>query len=450
MREKTTYICTECGYSSSKWLGKCPECNNWNSFEEEIILIDTKSAPLKSVTRKAPKKLDEISLTAEERFSSGISELDRVLGGGIVSGSLVLISGEPGIGKSTLLLQICSSINDNVLYVSGEESESQIKLRSKRLGRKTDYLHLLCDTSLETAINAIETLKPKVAIIDSVQTICSDDCHTAPGSVSQIKEITMSLLKVAKSLDVTIFLVGHVTKDGTIAGPKIMEHMVDSVIYFEGDKTHSFRLLRAAKNRFGSTNEVGIFEMNENGLEEVLNPASSIMENDAIASSGTCITCTMEGTRPIISEVQALITPTFFPVPRRTATGLDYNRVTLLLAVLEKRLNLNIANYDAYINIAGGMRLTEPSSDLAITLAVYSNKKDIIIDNKTIAFGEVGLLGEVRAVPFTDSRVKEARKLGFNKIIVPFATLNKINDKTGVIGVKTVKEAILALESTNN
>lgn len=445
MKSKVTYICTECGYTSSKWLGKCPECDNWNTFDEEVITQTSSSKPLSPAKRKTPTPIKDISLNSETRFPSGISELDRVLGGGIVEGSLVLVSGEPGIGKSTLLLQICNAIEGNVLYVSGEESEAQIKIRAQRLNVMPDTLSLLCDTNLDNAISAIETIKPKVAIVDSVQTISSEEISSAPGSVSQIREVTMALMRTAKSLGITVFIVGHVTKDGTIAGPKILEHMVDCVIYFEGDNTHAFRLLRAAKNRFGSTNEVGIFEMNDNGLECVPNPSNMLINEEQIMSPGTCITCTMEGARPILSEIQALVTPSFFPSPRRTASGVDYNRVTLLLAVLEKKLNLNIANYDAYVNVAGGMKLTEPSCDLAIALSIYSNRKDIIIDNKTVVFGEVGLLGEVRSVSFIESRIKEARKLGCNKFIIPYSNLNKLKDKNGVIGVKTISEAIKSI-----
>lgn len=442
MKSKTTYVCSECGYTSGKWLGKCPECDNWNTFEEEIISDDSKST-LKKVTKtKEPVKMSEVVLNTEERFSSGISELDRVLGNGIVKGSLVLISGEPGIGKSTLLLQICSAIKGNVLYISGEESESQIKLRAKRLEISPDNIELLCDTDLQSALNAIENLKPVVAIVDSVQTVSSNEISSAPGSVTQIKEVTMSFMKIAKSLGITVFLVGHITKNGTIAGPKILEHMVDSVIYFEGDNTHAFRLLRAVKNRFGSTNEVGIFEMNDKGLECVPNPSLTLIDDETPGNSGTCITCTMEGTRPILSEVQSLVVPTFFPVPRRMASGIDYNRLTLLLAVSEKKLNLNISNYDVYINVAGGMKLSEPASDLAVILSVFSNRKDIIIDNKTTAFGEVGLLGEVRPVSFIESRIKEAKKLGFEKIIIPYSNYKKISNQNGVFGVKTINEAV--------
>ncbi len=447
MKSKNIYVCTNCGHSEAKWAGKCPDCGMWNTLEEQAAIAPSKSgaAPRTNAVKSDAVPITDVEFSTEPRFSSGITELDRVLGGGIVQGSLVLVGGEPGIGKSTLLLQICNSVPGQILYVSGEESPSQIKLRANRLGVLNKSMSLLCDTELENISAVLENKRPKVAVIDSIQTITSSLLSSAPGTASQIREVTMSLMKIAKSLNITIFIVGHVTKDGNIAGPKILEHMVDCVLYFEGESTHTFRLLRAVKNRFGSTNEAGIFEMTETGLECVINPSAALLTENQFKSSGTCITCTMEGTRPILSEVQALVTPTFFPIPRRTASGVDYNRFTLLLAVLEKRAGLKICNYDAYINIAGGMKLTEPSSDLAVALSVYSNYKDIIIDNSTVAFGEIGLLGEVRSVPMTETRITECKKLGYKKIIVPYTNYIKLKDKEGVVGVRSLGEAFKTL-----
>ncbi len=448
MKNKVIYICSSCGSTSSKWSGKCPDCGSWNTMNEEVVSGSASKATTKTLsTYIEPSPLSDVKTDKETRYSSGISELDRVLGGGIVQGSLVLIGGEPGIGKSTLLLQICQYLNDKVLYISGEESAKQIKLRAERLEITNPYLSLLCTTNLENVTSAIEKTNPKVAIVDSVQTISSDDLSSAPGTVSQIREVTHSLMHAAKLSNTTIFIVGHVTKDGTIAGPRVLEHMVDCVLYFEGDNNNNFRVLRAVKNRFGSTNEVGIFEMCDKGLVNVDNPSTALLENHEFYNSGSCITCTIEGTRPILTEVQALVTPTFFPAPRRTAAGVDYNRVVLLLAVLEKRFRVNLSNYDTYLNIAGGLRLSEPSSDLAIVLSIYSNYKDIIIDNKTLVVGEVGLSGEIRPVSNISARVNEALKLGFNKIIIPYSNLKSLTNKTGVIGVKSLKDAIDAISN---
>lgn len=445
MKTKTIFTCKSCGSQSPRWLGKCPDCGEWDSFIEEINEVNPAPATQKSFSSSSAYKLNEISSEREIRFSSGMEELDRVLGGGIVEGSLVLVGGEPGIGKSTLLLQICQNIKGDVLYVSGEESASQIKLRAKRLNVDSQTISLLCTTDLDNIISTITKKQPKVAIIDSVQTISKEQMSSAPGTVSQIKEVCSSLIKIAKNTGVTIFIVGHVTKDGAIAGPKILEHMVDCVLYFEGDNNHVFRLLRAVKNRFGSTNEVGVFKMEDFGLEEVANPSLSLLEDKDIVSSGNCITCTIEGTRPFLTEIQALVTPTFFPVPRRTASGIDYNRLVLLMAVLEKRLNISLNNYDAYINIAGGMRITEPAADLGISLAIYSNYKDIILPNDFAAFGEIGLSGEIRPVSMIDTRIKEAKKLGIKKILIPYSNLKKCSDTTGVIGVKSIGDAIKAI-----
>lgn len=360
---------------------------------------------------------------------------------------MILIGGEPGIGKSTLLLQICKSIKEDVLYISGEESPSQIKMRAKRLSVDKENLSILCNTNLSNILANIEAKKPKVAIIDSIQTIYSEEISSAPGSVSQVRQVTLMLMKLAKSLNITIFIVGHVTKDGSIAGPRVLEHMVDSVLYFEGDSSHTFRLLRAVKNRFGSTNEVGIFEMTDCGLNDIKNPSSTFLNEYDKPIAGNCITCTVEGTRPILTEVQALTCPTFLPVPRRTASGIDQHRVVLLMAVLEKRLKLNLSNYDTYINIAGGMRLSEPASDLAVALSIYSNYKDIIIGNSTVIFGEIGLSGEVRSVTAAESRIKECKKLGFEKIIIPFSNYSSLKEKTGVVGVKNISDAIKAISN---
>ena len=447
MKVKTIYTCKNCGCQSPRWLGKCPDCGDWDTFIEEISVpqLQPVQAPSSLPSSSAKTvKLNEVENETEFRFTSGISELDRVLGGGIVEGSLVLVGGEPGIGKSTLLLQICQNIDD-VLYVSGEESASQIKLRAKRLKITNEKITLFCNTDINEIIAKLELLRPKVAIIDSVQTVSNPQMNSAQGTVSQIKEVTTSLMKIAKNLGITIFIVGHVTKEGTIAGPRVLEHMVDCVLYFEGDNNHIFRLLRAVKNRFGSTNEIGVFQMADDGLFEVDNPSNMLFEHKDIQASGNCITCTIEGTRPFLSEIQALVTPTFFPAPRRITSGVDYNRTVLLLAVLEKRARLSLNNYDAYINIAGGMRITEPAADLAIALSVYSNYKDITLPTDLAVFGEIGLSGEIRPVSLIDVRIKEAKKLGINKIIIPYSDLNKCANKDGLIGVKTINEAIKAI-----
>ena len=440
MKQKSQFVCTYCGYSNPKWSGKCPDCGNWNTMEEVLVQTTQKTSPT-PLTEK-PIFLKDIKNNIEDRYSSQISELDRVLGGGVVKGSLILVGGEPGIGKSTLLMQICNNVEENILYVSGEESYTQIKMRSTRLGVTTDNLKILCNTSLDNVLSVMEEDKPKIVIIDSIHTMCSPLVTSAPGSVSQIKECTMQIMNSAKKNNITVFIVGHVTKEGSIAGPRILEHMVDCVLYFEGDRYNSFRILRAVKNRFGSTNEVGLFEMGDEGLKSISNPAEYLLDKDKIQSPGTCITCTMEGTRPIISEIEALVSQTFFPSPRRTASGLDYNRVVLLLAVLEKNCKINLSSYDTYLNFVGGMRLSEPAADLAVSLAVYSTFKDFVIDSSTIALGEVSLTGEIRNVPLCELRVKEAKKLGFKKIIVPYSNYKDLKNVTGVYGVKNIKEAI--------
>ena len=419
------YFCQECGYESSKWMGQCPGCKAWNSFAEEPVSTGKKaSGGGKSVSRQQsePVILKEISLKEDERQTTKIGELDRVLGGGIVPGSLVLVGGDPGIGKSTLLLQVCRNLalsGSNVLYISGEESLRQIKLRAERIGEFNEKLQLLCETNLETIREVIERKKPDTVVIDSIQTMFHEDISSAPGSVSQVRESTNILMQIAKGQGVSIFIVGHVTKEGNVAGPRVLEHMVDTVLYFEGDRHASYRILRAVKNRFGSTNEIGVFEMRSTGLEEVKNPSEFMLNGKPSDTSGSIVACSMEGTRPILVEIQALVCQSNFGIPRRTAVGTDFNRVNLLMAVLEKKVGIHLAACDAYVNIAGGMKMTEPAIDLGISLAVVSSCKDIVIPDSVIAFGEIGLSGEVRAVSMAGQRVAEAKKLGFETVILP-------------------------------
>ena len=419
------YFCQECGYESSKWMGQCPGCKAWNSFAEEPVFTGKKaSGGGKSVSRQQsePVILKEISLKEDERQTTKIGELDRVLGGGIVPGSLVLVGGDPGIGKSTLLLQVCRNLalsGSNVLYISGEESLRQIKLRAERIGEFNEKLQLLCETNLETIREVIERKKPDTVVIDSIQTMFHEDISSAPGSVSQVRESTNILMQIAKGQGVSIFIVGHVTKEGNVAGPRVLEHMVDTVLYFEGDRHASYRILRAVKNRFGSTNEIGVFEMRSTGLEEVKNPSEFMLNGKPSDTSGSIVACSMEGTRPILVEIQALVCQSNFGIPRRTAVGTDFNRVNLLMAVLEKKVGIHLAACDAYVNIAGGMKMTEPAIDLGISLAVVSSCKDIVIPDSVIAFGEIGLSGEVRAVSMAGQRVAEAKKLGFETVILP-------------------------------
>ena len=444
------YFCSECGYESSKWMGQCPGCRAWNTFvEEKMTTSKGKSMKTGSSvdTGKSPSTLSEISTEEEERLQIGIEELDRVLGGGIVKGSLTLVGGDPGIGKSTLLLQVCKQLSDacyDVLYVSGEESLRQIKMRAMRIGNMTDKLKLFCETNLDVIENTIKRYKPSVVVIDSIQTMFQEEISSAPGSVSQVREATGILMRLAKEQGVSIFIVGHVTKEGTVAGPRVLEHMVDTVLYFEGDRHASYRILRGVKNRFGSTNEIGVFEMCSEGLKEVLNPSEYMLNGKPEGASGSIVSCSMEGTRPILLEIQALVTPTNFGFPRRQTAGSDLNRLNLLMAVLEKRLNLSISNCDAYINIAGGLRITEPAIDLGIVMAIVSSFKNRPIDDKLLAFGEIGLSGEVRAVSMAENRVAEAKKLGFTTCIVPKSCLEackKIKD-IKVIGVSSVSDAI--------
>lgn len=444
------YFCQECGYESSKWMGQCPGCKAWNSFAEEPVSTGKKaSGGGKSVSRQQsePVILKEISLKEDERQTTKIGELDRVLGGGIVPGSLVLVGGDPGIGKSTLLLQVCRNLAENgnsVLYISGEESLRQIKLRANRIGTFNENLQLLCETNLDTVREVMERKKPDVAIVDSIQTMFDEEIGSAPGSVSQVRESTNVLMQIAKGLGITIFIVGHVTKEGNVAGPRVLEHMVDTVLYFEGDRHASYRILRAVKNRFGSTNEIGVFEMRREGLVEVENPSEYMLSGKPENASGSVVACSMEGTRPILIEIQALVCQSNFGMPRRTAAGTDYNRVNLLMAVLEKRIGLPLSNYDAYVNIAGGIKMNEPAIDLGIIMALVSSYKNRAIDEKMIVFGEVGLSGEVRAVSMPEQRVAEAKKLGFEICILPKVCLDMVKEIKGIklLGVGNISDAI--------
>lgn len=449
--KKTVFFCQECGYESPKWMGQCPGCKSWNTFVEEIVSpSQTKHQEAAGRKKAEPVALSEISLDEEDRIHTGIKELDRVLGGGIVQGSMTLVGGDPGIGKSTLLLQVCRNLADqvSVLYISGEESLKQIKLRAQRIGAFGDRLRLLCETNLDTIRQVIEKEKPTVVVIDSIQTMYNEEVSSAPGSVSQVRESTGVLLQIAKGLGVSVFIVGHVTKDGNVAGPRVLEHMVDTVLYFEGDRHASYRILRGVKNRFGSTNEIGVFEMREEGLVEVENPSEFMLAGRPEGASGSVVACSMEGTRPILIEIQALVCASNFGMPRRTAAGTDYNRVNLLMAVLEKRLGLHLSASDAYVNIAGGIRMNEPAVDLGILLAVVSSYKDIVIDDKVLVFGEVGLSGEVRAVSMAEQRVQEAKKLGFTTVILPAACMKSVGQETEItlIPVENIRDAVRFLE----
>ena len=445
--KKSIYFCQNCGHEESKWLGQCPMCREWNTFVEEKVTVSKGTAANNTVREAEVVTLSSVSTDQEDRMQTEIEELDRVLGGGVVPGSLVLVGGDPGIGKSTLLLQVCKRLSDQgrkVLYISGEESLKQIKLRANRMGTFSEHLLLLCETNLETIRQVIEREHPAVAVIDSIQTMYSEEVTAAPGSVSQVREATNTLMQIAKGLNITIFIVGHVTKEGTVAGPRVLEHMVDTVLYFEGDRHASYRILRGVKNRFGSTNEIGVFEMRETGLEEVPNPSEYMLNGRPEDASGSVVACSMEGTRPILMEIQALVCRSNFGMPRRTAAGTDYNRVNLLMAVLEKRVGLPLSNYDAYINIAGGIRMNEPAIDLGIVMAIVSSYKNQSISPGTIVFGEVGLSGEVRAVSMPEQRVAEARKLGFKTCIMPQVSKDMLKKIEGieVIGVKSVNQAM--------
>lgn len=447
-KTKTVFFCSECGNESPKWQGRCPACGQWNTYQEHIEKI-TPSGRAKSsavgVSRTAQRLID-VNSDEEIRFTTGNAELDRVLGGGAVVGSLVLVGGAPGIGKSTLLLQICSCLcqTHKVLYVSGEESERQIKLRAQRIGVAPETLYLLSETSLSDILETVETVKPDVLIVDSIQTLYNENSDSTPGSVSQVKDCTMSLMQLSKAQGITVFVVGHINKDGAIAGPKVLEHMVDCVLYFEGDAKTSYRLLRAAKNRFGSTNEIGVFEMIDTGLIEVPNPSQMLLDGRPEGATGTCVACVMEGTRPLLAEVQALVTKTSFNVPRRTADGFDYNRAALLLAVAEKRAGLKLSMFDAYINVIGGLRLDEPGADLPVALAVASSYRDQPIADDLVAIGEVGLTGEIRAVSHMNQRLAEVARLGFKTCIIPKKSSEKLEIPKGlqVYYVRNLREAI--------
>lgn len=446
-KEITVFYCKECGHESAKWMGQCPACKEWNTFAEETAIKTGNRSRSASDNNVKPVTFSEVDTNEESRTIIGMMELDRVLGGGLVRGSLTLVGGDPGIGKSTLLLQVCKLLSDQnreVLYVSGEESLKQIKLRAIRIGQMNEHLKLLCETDLNVIEEIIKRHKPEVAVIDSIQTMTSDDIGSAAGSVSQVREATSVFMRIAKELGVTVFIVGHVTKEGTVAGPRVLEHMVDTVLYFEGDRHASYRILRGVKNRFGSTNEIGVFEMKNEGLMEVPNPSEYMLNGKPENSAGSVVSCSMEGTRPILVEIQALVSRTGFGFPRRQSAGSDTNRLNLLMAVLEKRLNLQMSDQDAYVNIAGGIKITEPAIDLGIVLAIVSSFKNRAISDKIIAFGEVGLSGEVRAVSQAAARVSEAAKLGFETCIVPYSCLDALKNikDIRVIGVKTIAEAI--------
>ncbi len=449
---KTVYVCQECGYETPKWMGQCPNCNEWNTLEEEVIadkkaVVGTMSSTAVKKVISSAKALSDINISDEERYVTEISELDRVLGGGIVKGSVVLLSGDPGIGKSTILLQMCESMRDklNILYVSGEESQVQIKLRAKRLGVAGDNVTIMTETDTQAICEYIMAQKPDLVMIDSIQTLQISELSSSAGSIVQVRESTNMLLRTGKSLGIPIFIVGHVNKGGDIAGPKVLEHIVDTVLYFEGERNQSYRILRAIKNRFGSTNEIGVFEMRDTGLCEVENPSAMLLSGRMSNVSGACITCVIEGTRPILSEVQALVTTTGFGNPRRMSNGFDYNRLNLLLAILEKREGLYFSNLDTYLNVVGGMRLDEPACDLAVCMALVSGLRDTPLEEKLIAFGEVGLSGEIRSVSRVQARVNEAARLGFTQCVLPRSCIKQITKKPDgieLIGVKNIKEAL--------
>lgn len=452
-KKDTAFFCKECGYESAKWSGQCPACKEWNTFVEEPVAAKSSVKGVAGIAVKdradggMPTKLSQVSTQDKDRILTGIAELDRVLGGGIVAGSLVLVGGDPGIGKSTLLLQMCYNLTHfgrKILYISGEESLAQIKIRADRIGADNGELLVLCETSLEIIENILKSEKPDVVIIDSIQTMYREEIGSAPGSVSQVRETTAVLMQLAKGLGISIFIVGHVTKEGVVAGPRVLEHMVDTVLYFEGDRNAAYRVLRSVKNRFGSTNEIGVFEMQEEGLKEVANPSEYMLTGRPEDASGSVVVCLLEGTRPVLVEIQALVCNSNFGLPRRTAAGTDYNRVNLLMAVLEKRAGMHLSGSDAYVNVAGGLKVNEPGLDLGIVMAVASSFRNRPIDAKTIIFGEVGLAGEVRAVSQPQIRINEAVKLGFTTCILPAVCLKKVrnDDRINIIGVNNVGEAI--------
>lgn len=454
-KNATIFYCQNCGYESAKWMGQCPGCREWNTFVEETVsaveLKNGRGLSHKGSEGTEPCVLSEIPIVEEDKTLTGIAELDRVLGGGIVQGSLTLVGGDPGIGKSTLLLQVCRNLSEKghkVLYISGEESKVQIKMRADRIGSFSQNMTLLCETALNTIAEVIRKSKPEMVVIDSIQTMYKEEVSSAPGSVSQVRESTGILMQLAKGLGVSVFIVGHVTKEGTVAGPRVLEHMVDTVLYFEGDRHASYRILRGVKNRFGSTNEIGVFEMREQGLMEVQNPSEYMLSGRPENASGCVVACTMEGTRPLLIEIQALVCHSNFGIPRRQATGTDFNRVNLLMAVLEKRLGVQLSGCDAYVNITGGMKILEPAIDLGIVLAVLSSFRNKALSHRLAAFGEVGLSGEVRGVSMAKQRVAEAEKLGFDTCIVPYVCAEecKKGSKIKVIGVRNVQEAMEEME----
>ncbi len=449
---KSVYICSQCGYESPKWYGKCPSCGEWNTMNEEIKeKLSTSFTKAKSSSYTPPVKIKDISTTDETRYKTGLSELDRVLGGGIVKGSLVLLGGDPGIGKSTILLQICEYLGKDkkILYVSGEESKRQLKLRASRLNVNNDNLYIQTQTDVELISETIRQDKPDLVMIDSIQTMSLTELQSSPGSITQVRECTNYLMRVAKSLDIPLIIVGHVNKEGSIAGPKVLEHVVDAVLHFEGDKQMSYRILRAVKNRYGSTNEIGVFQMTDAGLVEVENPSMMLLSGRPKNVSGTCVACAMEGTRPILAEIQGLATTTGYGNPRRMSTGFDYNRMSLILAVLEKRAGYYFSNTDTYINIVGGLRLEETAVDIAVAMALVSSLKDVAIPEHAIAIGEIGLAGEIRAVNHISQRVSEAIRLGFKRIVIPYHNLKDIKniDDVEIIGVKNIRQAFEALSN---
>ena len=447
-KNKSIYVCRACGYESVKWLGRCPSCGEWNTFEETVKSEAKPSAA--ALTGESVQRLSDISGEQNVRISTGIREFDRVLGGGIVGGSISLLSGDPGIGKSTILLQMCETLGsqEKILYVSGEESAHQIKLRADRLGVHTDKLYIYAQNDVSSIIQAIQAEKPAVVIIDSIQTMVYDQVASSAGSVTQVRESTNLFMHTAKSLSIPIFIVGHVNKDGAIAGPKVLEHIVDTVLYFEGERNHAYRILRAVKNRFGSTNEIGVFEMGEHGLKEVENPSLMMISGRPKNTSGTCVACVMEGSRPILAEVQGLVAATGFGTPRRMSTGFDYNRMNMLIAVLEKRAGYFFNNTDCYINVVGGLYLDEPAVDLTVALALVSSLKDQVVNDKLIAFGEIGLAGEIRAVHNCEQRVHEAVRLGFEHCVIPFHNYKslptELKKQADLIPVRTIRDAFAA------
>ena len=448
-KNKTVFVCSSCGYESPKWLGKCPACNEWNTFYEEKVVSGSKGSAGKNKEIAKPIELNKIEGKTDLKISTGFNELDRVLGGGLVNGSLILLGGEPGIGKSTLILQICDKIKTDgkILYISGEESGEQIKLRADRLGVKKDNLLFLSETNIENIESNILSINPKLVIIDSIQTMFSEEITSAPGSVSQVREITARIMRTCKENSITTILIGHVTKDGNIAGPRVLEHMVDTVLYLEGERYFSYRMLRGVKNRFGSTNEIGMFEMQNEGLVEITDPSKVLISDSGESPAGSVIIATIEGTRPLLVEFQALTTPTIYGLPRRTANGIDYNRLAVLIAVLEKKVGINLGNQDVYLNVVSGLKINEPAIDLGIIAATVSSFKNIPIDKKTVVLGEVGLTGEIRSVNLIEKRIKEAEKLGFKKCIIPESNkkLLKESYKLDIIGVSNVNEAMRTL-----